>query len=114
MYCQKCGTQLPDDANFCLKCGAAQRTQAKSPLGSKSYEVCYLKIKSGLLNSKWEAWVGKNKIAESSLWSQILALENQHLVIEKNSELVAQLMSDGWVTQTTNDSGWVITMNRKN
>ena len=25
MYCVKCGTQLPDHANFCLKCGAPQR-----------------------------------------------------------------------------------------
>jgi hypothetical protein len=23
MYCMKCGTQLPDDAKFCLKCGAS-------------------------------------------------------------------------------------------
>lgn len=23
MYCPKCGTQLPDDATFCMKCGAA-------------------------------------------------------------------------------------------
>lgn len=25
MYCAKCGQQLPDDANFCLKCGAPQK-----------------------------------------------------------------------------------------
>jgi hypothetical protein len=24
MFCVNCGTQLPDDANFCLKCGKAQ------------------------------------------------------------------------------------------
>ncbi len=23
IYCTKCGTQLPDDARFCAKCGAA-------------------------------------------------------------------------------------------
>jgi hypothetical protein len=25
VYCMKCGYQLPDDANFCLQCGAAQK-----------------------------------------------------------------------------------------
>ncbi len=27
MYCIKCGTQLPDDASFCIKCGARQQSQ---------------------------------------------------------------------------------------
>jgi hypothetical protein len=28
MYCTKCDTQLPDDATFCMKCGAKQQPQA--------------------------------------------------------------------------------------
>src|SRR5438309_4126874 len=28
MYCLKCGTQLPDDAVFCMKCGASQAPQS--------------------------------------------------------------------------------------
>lgn len=28
MYCMKCDTQLPDDATFCIKCGAKQQPQA--------------------------------------------------------------------------------------
>lgn len=27
MYCMKCDTQLPDDATFCIKCGAKQQPQ---------------------------------------------------------------------------------------
>ena len=30
MYCIKCGIQLPDDASFCVKCGAKQRDQTIS------------------------------------------------------------------------------------
>jgi hypothetical protein len=37
LYCPKCGTQLPDEAVFCLKCGnnvaAAQSNQAKTSQG---------------------------------------------------------------------------------
>lgn len=29
MYCIKCGSQLPDDASFCFKCGTKQETQAQ-------------------------------------------------------------------------------------
>ena len=28
MFCSKCGAQLPEDANFCLKCGKPQRASA--------------------------------------------------------------------------------------
>ncbi|MGI0062212.1 MAG: zinc ribbon domain-containing protein [Nitrosotalea sp.] len=31
MYCIKCDTQLPDDATFCMKCGAKQQPQPKTP-----------------------------------------------------------------------------------
>lgn len=31
MYCKKCGQQLPDDANFCLKCGTPQRAGMTPP-----------------------------------------------------------------------------------
>ncbi len=31
MYCIKCGSQLPDDASFCAKCGTKQQSQAPQP-----------------------------------------------------------------------------------
>lgn len=31
MYCIKCGSQLPDDAAFCIKCGARQESQTPKP-----------------------------------------------------------------------------------
>ena len=32
MYCRKCGTQLPDDATFCTKCGTAVSTVQQEPI----------------------------------------------------------------------------------
>ena len=31
MYCIKCGLQLPDDATFCMKCGAKQQSPVQTP-----------------------------------------------------------------------------------
>ena len=71
-----------------------------------------LKVKSGYLDEKWEAWIDKKKVAESGSWSTstILFKDPHKVSLEKNHELVAQLMSDGWVTQTTDDSGCVTMM----
>jgi hypothetical protein len=37
-YCIKCGAQLPDEANFCWQCGAAQPKLEPAPSGR--YETC--------------------------------------------------------------------------
>jgi hypothetical protein len=29
MYCGSCGQELPDDANFCLRCGAPQQSESE-------------------------------------------------------------------------------------
>lgn len=34
MFCPKCGTKLPEEANFCFKCGC-EVSQYKIPLKSK-------------------------------------------------------------------------------
>jgi hypothetical protein len=38
MFCSKCGTQLPDEANFCWKCGKPQKAGASAEKGQ--YETC--------------------------------------------------------------------------
>jgi hypothetical protein len=44
MYCVKCGQQLPDDANFCLKCGVAQKAGVTPPTGER--ELCRVETKN--------------------------------------------------------------------
>ncbi|GIK63223.1 MAG: hypothetical protein BroJett018_10170 [Chloroflexota bacterium] len=40
MFCSNCGTQIPDDSNFCPKCGKPQR----NGLNTTSQEVRYERI----------------------------------------------------------------------
>jgi len=52
MYCSQCGSQLPDDANFCPKCGSSQgshQTTAAAPskVDEVEIEVCRLPTKRG-------------------------------------------------------------------
>jgi large subunit ribosomal protein L7/L12 len=40
MYCIHCGTNLPDDANFCSKCGKPQKQE--TPIEKSRYDVVLL------------------------------------------------------------------------
>ena len=39
MYCHKCGAQLPDDAEFCIKCGTSTGLNAPKPAASSTGPV---------------------------------------------------------------------------
>lgn len=44
MFCVKCGTKLPDDANFCLKCGVPQQ-QGNAFIEEKvPWEICTVEL----------------------------------------------------------------------
>jgi hypothetical protein len=47
VYCMKCGYQLPDDANFCLQCGAAQRRESAPSQPSTSSERELSRVDTG-------------------------------------------------------------------
>src|SRR5947209_11756351 len=40
MYCKNCGTQLPDDASFCLKCGTPQQAGVQAQTEVPQWETC--------------------------------------------------------------------------
>ena len=55
MFCYNCGTQLPDEATFCSKCGKPQKqgAQVAEPTQIKeSWETCEIQIgeKNHILN----------------------------------------------------------------
>jgi hypothetical protein len=48
MYCHQCGQKLPDEANFCLRCGRPQRPDLTIPHESEPvWETCEI---------DWEQW----------------------------------------------------------
>ena len=64
MFCKSCGEKLPDDANFCMKCGQALRSDS-TPRGAISWE--YKDITIPLTNvSNWgEAPANDRTLCES-------------------------------------------------
>ena len=49
MYCQHCGSQLPDQAQYCPKCGKAQNSAhavASTPESPAQYEYCEIVYES--------------------------------------------------------------------
>jgi hypothetical protein len=108
MYCSKCGTQLPDEANFCWKCGQPQKQAASGPV---QYEVCTIKLSGGILTLRWEAWIGRTRIAQGDAFPQFTG-DPRGLTQQKNAELVSQLLSQGWEVLTTDKFGRVVSMRR--
>jgi hypothetical protein len=47
VYCMKCGYQLPDDANFCLQCGAAQKPGSATSQSSTTSEREVSRVDTG-------------------------------------------------------------------
>jgi len=108
MYCSKCGTQLPDEANFCWKCGQPQKQAASEPV---QYEVCIIKLSQGILTWRWEVWIGRNRIAQSDAFPWFTG-DIDGMTRQKNAELVSQLLSQGWEVLTANRFGNVVSMRR--
>ena len=109
MYCESCGTQLPDEASFCWKCGQPQRDAARHAPDSQQYETCTIEFQDMLIKGCWVAWLGKNRIAESR--SLPLSI-NAKAAKAAHFELVSQLINNGWQVLTTREGGYVVSMRR--
>ncbi|RJP53699.1 MAG: zinc ribbon domain-containing protein [Anaerolineaceae bacterium] len=56
MFCRNCGIQLPDDANFCLKCGYPQKDNISTDeIKWETCETDWVHVKPGTLFSKGTA-----------------------------------------------------------
>ena len=123
MYCVECGTQLPQDSNFCLKCGAKQQQSPRS----SSVEFCKLEIKDDMGLSDipkyrwWEAICDDKVIASTKkikwpFWLTASSAAYQKVgeeVSKANLRLVEHLSNRGWEIVKTNDRGQVLLMQRK-
>jgi len=122
MYCWNCGTQLPDNANFCSKCGKQQKPgeQPIEPnLKEEKWETCEILFDSQYqLGRGWIFWFWAKAIGPEGEYSagssgQLLAgpifdkpnSDNRETKMA-HSELVAKLVSDGWEPVPNKGSNW--------
>jgi hypothetical protein len=113
MFCGNCGKELPNDANFCLKCGKPQGTtvQAEAPF----WEMCeiYFFAKSkGLFSSVGYFWTeaigpkGKYNAGQSEsligtgvsvdVFDNVTEYGDTKKLHEALHKLIQRLTSEGW------------------
>jgi hypothetical protein len=94
MYCTNCGYQLPNDANFCLKCGRPQKAgvQVEEP----RWETCEIEDIWGGLTLKAVAvgpsgrYIAAAQAIPPPTWSKHADTE------EAMKNLANKLVSEGW------------------
>ncbi len=117
MFCSNGGTQLPDDANFCLKCGKPQgpHTAFEQP----KWEICEiveeeypdpLNIIVGGIPGKFIAKaIGPNGpyiVKETAVVREIRDNRKNSKGQRVLNELIMQLVNDGWEPTTAKGRFW--------
>jgi uncharacterized membrane protein YvbJ len=105
MYCQNCGKELPNDANFCLQCGKSVRADVQAAQGGEPvWETCQttrITVKEGgMLSATQLAYVanalhpkkGKYEAARSAV-SKGTDLKAHKTQLDA---LLQKLTSEGW------------------
>jgi hypothetical protein len=124
MFCMNCGKELPDDANFCLKCGKPQRAGAQAVQEKPDqWETCEI-VLSEVEKGGWSNIGSFNYCAQAigpegtytaggtdAIRAEQppnpfhLPFESDKQVYRKQKEmidtLVAQLIKDGWIIVET-------------
>ncbi len=111
MFCLSCGTQLPEDANYCLKCGKPQKSNVQSVTHSNQiqWETCEIQwvSESDFFNTKgyFEAKaIGPNGVygaAKTGAFKVKKSIVGVPLPYDANGKetyerLVAHLVQEGW------------------
>src|SRR5947209_1937589 len=111
MYCISCGTQLPDDATFCLKCGTPQGAGVQARTGVPQWETCeILWEETGYDWSRfsntirfWVQRIGPDGTKTIAATERLAApspniglKKTQQMLYDAVDQLKAKLLSDGW------------------
>jgi hypothetical protein len=115
MFCSKCGAQLPDDANFCNKCGNSMAGASTAPKESWEHcEIQYVTKHSLLLTLKARFYAeaigpkGTYCAASSDVWlNHTLLFAAHHRPTSEAYEGVVQaLVQSGWEPVAEKGSAW--------
>ena len=122
MYCVKCGTQLPDHANFCFKCGVPQKGGV--PAAASSNRVVEIQMgyveESGFLGKKMRhvfkaVDIGSgNVVAQSATFRADRYLDDSSQVRYRESyeakqilqSLMSELSRKGWSPEPRKGEFW--------
>ena len=109
MYCPKCGKALPDDADFCLKCGAPQRAGGNAAAHDTPWETCEIhaeKLENGRTTPHWRFVVeadgpgGRRTLVESGAFASTsvdLASATEGTGYKEEMDLLFRtLAGEGW------------------
>ncbi|HBY93341.1 MAG TPA: hypothetical protein DEP84_05135 [Chloroflexi bacterium] len=116
VYCVSCGTQLPDEANFCWKCGKPQKqgVQTEKP----KWETCEIVIqrpKEGFYTSKYQFWAsaiglqGNYNAGESPIFKAVSVhypSSDEHKPLNAHRSLIKKLVEEGWEPTGNRGSAW--------
>ena len=128
MYCMRCGQQLPDDANFCLNCGLAQRPDAVTAMhvAEPRWETCEIRWQKGRDHfwggpegRFWADAIGKDGRYTATRSESVRAAlgpvtigGNQHYVPlqdaaeEHLDAFITRLVRDGWESTGSRGDFW--------
>ena len=105
LECRRCGTNLPDDANFCVRCGEGIRSEAGPGVPAAAGEECTIVWWRGYVQSGFFAVAtgGRARSVEpeplgSSLFRRLGggAPVPEGRALEAHRALVERMQSEGW------------------
>ncbi|MBN1485504.1 MAG: zinc ribbon domain-containing protein [Chloroflexia bacterium] len=116
MFCINCGTELPDEANFCWKCGRPQKegVQVKETRW-ETCEIVYQKLKEPFFgDTEFQFWAraigpeGSYNAGESPVFKCWSPKPESYSADASNAHkaLVSKLLADGWEPTTNSDYSW--------
>jgi len=126
IYCSQCGKDHPDDANFCMKCGAplGEGVQALwQPEPQWEYcEIVFEELRAGGitrrekiqfwakaigLQGEYSAGTGPEVYADQTGWRRITSSgQDQTNYVPALNALIAQLSGQGWEPVPNKGSSW--------
>jgi hypothetical protein len=123
MFCIFCGTQLPDGAGFCSKCGKPQQQGIQNNIPAQlepTWEVCEImfdKRNAGIggqvywfyaevLGSKGLSTIGKTEELHVGSHYFDFPKSSDRMAIDIHTKLVNNLLTEGWEPVTERGISW--------
>jgi hypothetical protein len=122
VFCTACGTELPDDANFCLRCGKPQRDGVAAPAAAVAdadpdarWETCRISFVKGIISKQLFVAV----VAGPKAQYRVVEPQQRQIYVDDHgprrrdrntsasySALVQRLVREGWEPAGSDQHWW--------